>query len=95
MLTFKILTRAGKLDDAEVNHLIKKEVHLDPPHQSDSLRFINEAFWPAVKGLENIKVFEHIIQQMESEPHLFKKWYQEEKPESCDLPKSIKDITLF
>jgi len=51
--------------------------------------------WGAVKGLEEIKVFEHIIQQMEGEPHLFKKWYSDERPESCDLPKSIKDIDLF
>jgi len=32
---------------------------------------------------------------MEGEPHLFKKWYTDEKPEECDLPKSIKDIALF
>jgi len=32
---------------------------------------------------------------MESEAHLFKKWYVDEKPESCDLPKTIKDINLF
>jgi dynein heavy chain len=32
---------------------------------------------------------------MESEPHLFKKWYADDKPESCDLPKTIKDISLF
>lgn len=32
---------------------------------------------------------------MESEPHLYKKWYTDERPESCDLPKTIKDINLF
>jgi dynein heavy chain len=32
---------------------------------------------------------------MESEPHLFKKWYADDKPESCDLPKTIKDLGLF
>jgi dynein heavy chain len=32
---------------------------------------------------------------MESEPHLYKKWYGDEKPEECDLPKTIKDIGLF
>jgi dynein heavy chain len=32
---------------------------------------------------------------MESEPHLYKKWYGDEKPEECDLPKTIKDLPLF
>jgi len=61
--------------------LIKKEVALEPPHQAESLKFIPEALWGAVKGLENIKTFEHIISQMEGEPHLWRKWYLDEKPE--------------
>jgi hypothetical protein len=40
---------------------VKKDVHPDPPRQPDSLSFINEAFWGAVKNLENVKTFEHII----------------------------------
>jgi hypothetical protein len=32
MLTFKILTRNNKLDQKEVDHLVKKEVALEPPH---------------------------------------------------------------
>lgn len=75
--------------------MVKKEVHMDPPNQIEALKFIPEASWGAVKGLESIKTFEHIIQNMESEPHLFKKWYSDDKPESCDLPKTIKDIGLF
>lgn len=95
MLTFKILSRNGRLNQGEIDHLVKKEIALEPPHQQESLKFIPEAFWGAVKGLENIKVFEHLINNMESEPHLFKKWYGDEKPEQCDLPKTIKDICLF
>jgi len=41
--------------------LVKKEVHLDPPNQIEALKFIPEASWGAVKGLESIKTFEHII----------------------------------
>jgi dynein heavy chain len=48
-----------------------------------------------VKGLENLKPFEHIINQMEGEPHLWRKWYIDEKPESVELPKSVKDLSLF
>jgi len=32
---------------------------------------------------------------MEGESHLWRKWYSDEKPESCELPKSVKDISLF
>lgn len=42
-----------------------------------------------------MKIFEHIIQQMEGESHLWRKWYAEERPESSELPKSVKDISLF
>ena len=32
---------------------------------------------------------------MEGEPHLWRKWYIDEKPESVELPKSVKDLSLF
>jgi dynein heavy chain len=95
MLCFRILVRNGTLKQNEVDHLVKKESALEPPHQAEALKFIPELAWAAVKGLESLKVFEHIIQNMESEPHLFKKWYADDKPESCDLPKTIKDLGLF
>jgi dynein heavy chain len=75
--------------------LIKKEIALEVPHQAESLKFIPETAWAAVKGLESIKIFEHLINQMDSEPHLWRKWYVDEKPESTELPKSVKDINLF
>jgi len=78
-----------------VSALVKKEVAIDIPHQAESLKFIPETAWAAVKGLENIKLFEHLINQMEGEPHLWRKWYVDEKPESVELPKSVKDVALF
>jgi len=95
MLTFRIMTRQNKISAVEVEALIKKEVAAEPPHQAESLKFIPEAIWGAVKGLENVKVFEHLINQMEGEPHLWRKWYVDEKPETCELPKSQKDLGLF
>jgi len=62
MLTFRILIRQNKVVQSEYDALIKKEVALEPPHQAEGLKFIPEAAWGAVKGLENIKVFEHLIQ---------------------------------
>jgi dynein heavy chain len=61
MLCFRILVRNGSLKQNEVDHLVKKEVALEPPHQAEALKFIPEIAWAAVKGLETLKVFEHII----------------------------------
>lgn len=47
--------------------LIKKEVAIDAPNQAESLKFLPESVWPSVKGLENIKAFNNLIGNMESE----------------------------
>jgi hypothetical protein len=60
MLTFRILSNSGRLDQKEIDHLVKKETAADPPHQPDSLNFIPEASWPIVKALEQLKAFEKI-----------------------------------
>jgi len=67
MLCFRIMTRHNLINQNEVDALIKKEVALEPPHQQESLKFIPEANWAAVKGLDTIKTFEHLISSMESE----------------------------
>jgi dynein heavy chain len=54
-----------------------------------------EAVWPAVKGLENIKAFNNLIGNMESEALQWRKWYAEEKAEIAELPRQYKDISLF
>jgi dynein heavy chain len=77
MLCFRILIRKGEIKPEEVESLVKKEVALEPPNQAESLKFIPESIWPAVKGLENVKTFEHLISSMESEALQWRKWYQE------------------
>ena len=67
MLCLRILIRKKKVDESEVLALIKKEVALEVPNQAESLKFIPESSWAAVKGLENVKVFGNLISQMESE----------------------------
>lgn len=95
MLCFRIMVRKGLIKQEEVDALVKKEVALEPPHQSESLKFIPETNWAAVKGLESIKIFEHLIQQMESEALQWRKWYQDGEPEAIELPRAVKDISLF
>lgn len=61
ILCLRILVRKKKIDEVEMVALIKKEVALDIPHQAESLKFIPEAAWPAVKGLEGVKIFGNLI----------------------------------
>jgi dynein heavy chain len=51
--------------------------------------------WPAVKGLENVDLFGNLTSKMESESLMWRKWYSDECPEKCDLPKSFASISLF
>lgn len=95
MLCFRINVRHNVIAQNEVDSLVKKEVALEPPHQPDSLKFIPESAWAAVKGLETIKTFEHLISQMEGEALQWRKWYQEGEPEIVDLPRALKEISLF
>lgn len=95
MLCMRILIRKKKIDEGEVSSLIKKEVAIDIPNQVESLKFIPEAVWPAVKGLESLKLFANLISSMESEALQWRKWYAEEKAESAELPRQYKDVSLF
>lgn len=95
MLTFKIMVRHNMIDGDEVEALIKKEVALEPPHQEESLKFIPESAWAAVKGLESIKIFEHLISAMQNEALQWRKWYSDQEPEIVELPRAMKDLTLF
>ncbi len=62
----------------------------------DSLaKFVPEAIYPAIVGLQQVKIFENLVSSMESENLQWKKWYGDEKAELAELPKSLKDISLF
>ena len=95
MLTLRININKGIIEQKEVDALVNKVIAMDPPKQSDGLSFIPENNWAACKGLESIKIFENLLSSMESEAMQWKKWYGDERAESCDLPKSFRDLGLF
>jgi len=95
MLTLRINVRNELIKQIEVDALIKKAVAMEPPAQIENLKFIPETNWAACKGLEAIPIFANLISSMESEAIQWKKWYGDEKAESCELPKSFRDISLF
>jgi len=95
LLCLRVNLRKKLIDPKEVEALVKKAVALDPGHQAESLKFLPESVWPAVKGLEEVKVFENLVQSMESEALQWRKWYQEERAEVVELPRAFKEIGLF
>lgn len=95
MLTFRINTKMGLIKADEVDALISKNVSLDPPVQSESLKFIPETAWAAVKKLEDLKLFDNLISSMEQEALQWRKWYSEERAELVELPRAYKDLSLF
>ena len=95
MLCLRILERRGDISKLEVLALIKKEVPLEPRAQTESLKFMPESAWAAVLGLESVEKFSNLSSQMENEALQWRKWYQDEKAEELDLPKSCKEITTF
>jgi len=95
MLCFRILTRRNEIPEKEVNALIKKEMPTEFPNIPANLSYLPETVWAACKGLENLDCFEKLTSQMESEALNWKKWYADQEPEISDLPKSVKDISLF
>ena len=95
MMCFRINIRKKLIPEKEVQALIKKEVVLEAGVQPESLKFIMESSWGAVKGLEQVKVFESLVSSMESEALQWRKWYMDEKAESIELPRAFKDLSLF
>jgi len=96
MLCFRINIRKKIIIQKEVDSLIRKEVALEPGNQPESLKFIMESAWPAVKGLESSsKLFESLVSSMESEALQWRNWYMDEKAESVELPRAFKECSLF
>merc|ERR1712166_530995 len=86
MLCFKINIRNNLIAAKECDALIKKEIALEAGNQPESLKFIMESAWPAVKGLESIKLFESLVSSMESEALQWRKWYMDERLNPLSSP---------
>jgi dynein heavy chain len=52
ILTFRILERGGKLNPAEIEHLVINKADPNPPPIPEPLKgFLNDAIWANIKGL--------------------------------------------
>merc|ERR1719353_945967 len=99
MLAFRILVRSGALDAHEVNTLYICPPDPAPtPMPENCKSWILDAQWGMLKTLESIPVFKNsgaLTQNMEQDSLGWKRWFQEEKAESADLPRSFRDISPF
>jgi dynein heavy chain len=96
MLTLRILLRNEELKLEEVDHLIIGKVDPMPPPMPDVLKsFLNEQIWSSCRALEQVHGFSTFTSSLETEYLQWKKWYQDEKAETADLPKAYKDHSKF
>lgn len=95
MLCLRIMVRKNLIPQEQVNVLVKKEPPTDPPHLPESLKFLSESVFHAAKAIEKVPCFENLCHMMEGESNNWRKWYADQEPELSDLPKSVKDISLF
>jgi len=61
--------------------------------QSENMKFLPEYNFLMLKGLEGI--YPDLIKHVEGEIMLWKKWYNEDKPELESLPKQYKNLGPF
>ena len=92
MLQFKLLQRAGKIPNAELQQLIIFNPSTDPGAMGPVSEWMPEYLWPRLKGLETTPYFKNIGDDMIGESDDWKKWFNDEKPEKCKLPGKYGDV---
>ena len=96
MLCFRMLIRDGQLENSEVEHLIMGKNDPNPGPMPDVLKnFIQENIWASCKSLELIPAFQSFCNSLEVESLQWRKWFNEEKAEFADLPKTFKELSKF
>eukprot|EP00928_Gymnodinium_smaydae_P048229 TRINITY_DN3222_c2_g1_i2.p1 TRINITY_DN3222_c2_g1~~TRINITY_DN3222_c2_g1_i2.p1 ORF type:complete len:2601 (+),score=892.36 TRINITY_DN3222_c2_g1_i2:138-7940(+) len=99
MMTIQILVRAGKILPEEQMMLIMAPPDPNPPPIPENARsWLSETQWAQLKSLEGIEAFKkggQLTQNVEQDSLGWKRWFQEEKAEVADLPRSARDISSF
>ena len=96
MLCFRILTHAGAIAHSELQTLITglPNVGVVP----DCLKlWISDSVWSQLRNLQASipTVFKTLCANMESESLSWKRWVGEERLESADLPRSMRELSPF
>ena len=87
MLTFSILLKDGKLSTAEYNGLLNGlSVPAPPPISDDLDKWMTEAQWVALQGLETLAAFKGLSRDMEKMGEEWQEWGMHELAETQPLP---------
>jgi dynein heavy chain len=87
LLTFSILLKDGKLNQTEYNGLVNGLRPAAPPPISDDLdKWMSEAQWVALQGLETLPAFKGLSRDMEKAGEEWQEWGIHELAETEPLP---------
>ena len=87
LLTFSILLKDGKLNATEYNGLVNGLRPAAPPPISDDLdKWMSEAQWVALQGLETLPAFKGLSRDMEKAGEEWQEWGIHELAETEPLP---------
>jgi len=99
MMTMKILVRSGKVSKEETDMLIRAPPDPNPPVMPENARsWLTETQWAQLKSLEGLEAFKKggkLTESLEQDSLGWKRWFQEEKAEQADLPRSARDLSPF
>ena len=95
LLSLRILANDGRLTSEEVEYLVAGVMSADPGNMGPLHEWLPPNIWPRVKGLEGMKKFNNLGDNMQSESDDWQIWFDSEKPEVTKIPgdyqKSLND----
>src|SRR5690606_33770533 len=86
LLTLRVCVNDGLLTQEEVDYLVMGKVTPDPGNMGPLHEWLPEAVWPKIKGLEGLKRFASLGDNMQSDSDEWWKWFDSEQPEVAKLP---------
>lgn len=99
LVTFRIFLKEKKINVEELQYLIegKKEKDISQFIGGPNRDMLRDFQIASVKGLEKLDVFSSLFDTINGSAELnyWKKWLKEEKAETCELPKSMNNLTSF
>jgi dynein heavy chain len=99
MMALKILVRSGEITQDENVMLVRAPPDPNPTPMPENARsWLTEMQWAQMKTLEGMEAFKKcgkLTESLEQDSLGWKRWWQEEKAETADLPRSARDISPF
>ena len=86
LLTLRLQVNDGKLQQEEVDYLVTAPASVDPGNMGPLHEWMPQTIWPKIKGLETMKKFSNIGDNMQSESDDWQAWFDAETPETTKMP---------